>query len=389
LATPDDLAPLAAEMTTWRRDLHAHPELGFEEHRTAAFVADQLRAWGLEVATGLAKTGVVGTLRRGEGNRAIALRADMDALAMDERTGLPWASTAPGRMHACGHDGHTAMLLGAARHLAQQGKFRGTVHFVFQPAEESLGGARVMVEEGLFDRFPVEAVYGLHNMPGLPVGAIAASPGPTLASSDTWEARFTGMGTHGAKPHLGTDATLAAAQFITALQSIVARNLDPIASGVVSVGHIAAGNPAAPNVIPDDVFLRGTARAFSEEARKLIASRIIAIAEGIAATAGVAVEPNYIWRNPPTVNHRAQAEVALRAGAATVGEAMTVRDFPPSTAGEDFAFMLARVPGAYAWLGTGPAAPEVRHHNSYFDFNDAALAAGAAYWCSLVEAELR
>jgi hippurate hydrolase len=389
MTTPDDLAALAPVMTAWRRDIHANPELGFEEHRTAALVAAELAACGVEVTTGIGRTGVVGTLRRGEGNRAIALRADMDALAMQEKTGAPYASTVPGKMHACGHDGHTAMLLGAARHLAAQGGFRGTVHFIFQPAEEGRGGARAMIEDGVFDRFPVDAVYGLHNMPDLPLGALSTGPGPMLASSDTWEATFTGTGTHGAKPQLGTDATLAAAQFICALQAIVARNLDPMQAGVVSVGHIAAGSPEAANVIPDEVFLRGTARAFSPQARELIARRIEETAHGIAATFGVRAAPQYIRRNPPTVNHAAQAEVALRAAAATVGADLVVQGFPPTTAGEDFAHMLDRVPGAYAWLGTGPAADEsTRHHNSRFDFNDAVLAAGAAYWCSLVETEL-
>lgn len=390
MPTPKDLAELVPSMTEWRRDLHRHPELGFEEVRTAGIVAAKLREWGIEVAEGIARTGVVGTLRGQDGNRAIALRADMDALAMEEATGLPYASANPGRMHACGHDGHTAMLLGAARWLAaHRDRFRGTVHFVFQPAEESLGGARVMVEEGLFRRFPAEAIYGLHNMPGLALGAIAVPKGPVLASSDTWEVTFRGAGTHGAKPHLGTDATLAAAQFVVALQAVVSRELDPLQAGVVSVGHIAAGSAAAPNVIPAEVFLRGTARAFSAEVREVIARRIGEIAQGVAATHRVVAEPRYIRRLAPTVNHTAQAEVALRAAAACVGEASVVQDYPPVTAGEDFSEMLAQVPGAYAWLGTGePVHPEGWHHNPHFDFNDAALAAGAAFWCSLVETEL-
>jgi hippurate hydrolase len=389
MPTPADLLPLAAEMTLWRRDLHAHPEMGFEERRTAAFVAECLRGWGIEVAEGIAGTGVVGTLRRGGGNRAIALRADMDALAMAEVTGAPYASRTPGVMHACGHDGHTAMLLGAAKFLAEAGRFDGIVHFIFQPAEESLGGARVMVEEGLFERFPAEAVYGLHNLPGMKLGAIGVNPGPVLAGSDTWEVMFRGIGTHGAKPHLGTDATLAAAQFITALQSIVAREVDPLAPAVVSVGHMAAGNPAAPNVIPAEVFLRGTARSFAAATRDLLEARIAAIAHGVAATHGVTAEPRYIRRLGPTVNHAAQAAIAARAAAATVGAGEVIHDQPPITAGEDFSCMLERVPGAYAWLGTGdPAHPEGVHHNPHFDFNDAALPAGAAYWCSLVETEL-
>ena len=351
MPTPEELAPLAAAMTEWRRDLHRHPELGFEERRTATLVAARLRGWGLEVAEGSARTGVVGTLRgaAGPGNRAVALRADMDALAMAEATGLAWASEAPGRMHACGHDGHTATLLGAAAWLAERReRFRGTVHFVFQPAEEALGGARVMVEVA-----------------------------------------FRGAGTHGAKPHLGTDATVAAAQFVLALQAIAAREIDPMQVGVVSVGHLAAGDAKAPSVIPAEVFLRGTARSFSAAVRDLLGRRIAEIARGVAATYGVAAEPRYQRRLAPTVNHAAQAEVAARAAEAAVGAGRAVRDYPPVTAGEDFSEMLARVPGAYAWLGTGaPAHPEGVHHNPHFDFNDAALAAGAAYWCSLVEAEL-
>ena len=387
---PQELAPLIPIMTAWRRDLHAHPELGFEEHRTAALVAAELRVAGIEVAEGLAGTGVVGTLRGRPGNRAVALRADMDALAMTEATGAPYASTVPGKMHACGHDGHTAMLLGAAKWLAaNRERFGGTVHFVFQPAEESRGGGQRMVAEGLFERFPADAVYGLHNLPGLPLGSIAVPKGPVLASSDTWQAIFRGRGTHGAKPHLGTDATLAAAQFIAALHSIVARELDPMGVGVVSLGHMAAGNPEAPNVIPAEVLLRGTARALTPETRGLLERRIGEIAQGMAATHGVAVEYLYTRRLGPTVNHAAQAAVMHRAAAATVGAEQASDDYPPITAGEDFSAMLEVRPGAYAWLGTGePAHPEGYHHNPHFDFNDAALPFGAAFLAGIVEAEL-
>ncbi|MGG5823714.1 M20 aminoacylase family protein [Falsiroseomonas sp. HW251] len=384
---PEALEPLLPEMTAWRQDLHRHPELGFEEHRTARFVADMLRGLGLEVTEGIARTGVVGTLKGRPGNRAIALRADMDALAMTEATGLPYASQAPGRMHACGHDGHTAMLLGAAHWLAaNRGRFAGTVHLVFQPAEESLGGAKVMAEEGLFDRFPVDAVYGMHNLPGLALGTIAVPKGPVLASSDTWEVTFRGAGTHGAKPHLGTDATLAAAAFMQAIQAIASRETDPLGTAVVSVGHIAAGNPAAPNVIPAEVFLRGTARALDEEVRTRIETRLTEIARAVATLHRLEAAPRYIRRLSPTVNHAAQAAVMVRAAAQA--EAV-MDDHPPITAGEDFSEFLARVPGAYCWLGTGaPAHPEGWHHNPHFDFNDAALAHGAAFWCSLVETEL-
>ncbi|MFH5925778.1 M20 aminoacylase family protein [Roseomonas xinghualingensis] len=388
------LEPLAGIMTEWRRDLHAHPELGFEEQRTAALVARELRAAGIAVEEGIAGTGVVGTLRGSAagtgGNRAIGLRADMDALAMEEATGTPYASRSPGRMHACGHDGHTAMLLGAAKWLAaNRDRFAGTVHLIFQPAEESRGGAQAMLKDGLFERFPVDAVYAIHNLPGLPLGTVAVPKGAVLASSDTWEVTFRGRGTHGAKPHLGTDATLAAAAFITALQSIVSRELDPLATGVVSVGHIAAGNPEAPNVIPAQVLLRGTARALSPEVRDMLEERIGGIARGVAAVHGVEAVPVYTRRLPPTVNHPAQAALMHAAAATTLGTEHARDDHPPITAGEDFACMLEARPGAYAWLGTGdPAHPEGWHHNPHFDFNDAALVAGAAFLCGVVEAEL-
>ena len=390
MPTPEALAPLTAQMTAWRHDLHAHPELGFEEHRTADIVAAELRAAGIEVHEGLAGTGVVGTLRGAAGNRAIGLRADMDALAMNEATEAPYASLTPGKMHACGHDGHTAMLLGAATWLAaRRERFAGTVHFIFQPAEESRGGGQRMVGEGLFDRFPADAVYALHNLPGMPLGTIAVPKGPVLASSDTWQVVFRGRGTHGAKPHLGTDATLAAGQFIAALQTIVARDLDPMGVGVVSVGHMAAGHPDAPNVIPAEVLLRGTARALTAGNRDLLEARIGAIAHGIATIHDVLADYVYTRRLSPTVNHPAQAALMHAAAAATVGAATALDDYPPITAGEDFSAMLDVRPGAYAWLGTGaPAHPEGFHHNPHFDFNDAALATGAAFLASIVEAEL-
>ncbi|WP_232480684.1 M20 aminoacylase family protein [Roseomonas sp. KE2513] len=390
MPSPLELEPFAEAMTAWRRDLHTHPELGFEEHRTAAFVARELRAAGIAVEEGIAGTGVVGTIRGRAGNRAIGLRADMDALAMAEMTGAPWASLTPGRMHACGHDGHTAMLLGAAKWLAgNRDRFAGTVHLIFQPAEESRGGAQAMLADGLFERFPVDAVYGMHNLPGLPLGTVAVPKGAVLASSDTWEVTFRGRGTHGAKPHLGTDATLAAAAFILALQTVVARELDPMQAGVISVGHLAAGHPEAPNVIPAEVLVRGTARALSAPVRDLLEARIAGIARGTAAAHGVKAEPVYTRRLPPTVNHPSQAALMHRAATATVGAERALDDHPPVTAGEDFACMLEARPGAYAWLGTGdPAHPEGWHHNPRFDFNDAALTAGAALFCGIVEAEL-
>lgn len=388
MPNPEDFVPRLATMTAWRQDLHRHPELGFEEHRTAAKVAALLRGWDIAVTEGLAGTGVVGTIRGRPGNRAIGLRADMDALAMHEVTGLAYASETPNRMHACGHDGHTAMLLGAAEWLAtHRESFAGTVHLVFQPAEESLGGARVMAEQGLLERFPMDAIFGIHNLPGLPLGTIAVPKGAVLASSDTWEVTFRGAGTHGAKPHLGTDATLAAAHFTSALQSIVSREIDPLGTGVVSVGHIAAGNPAAPNVIPAEVFLRGTARALNEQVRGHLETRIVEIAQATATLHRLVAEPRYLRRLGPTVNHATQA--ALMVAAATGTASAVMDDHPPITAGEDFSEFLGRMPGAYAWLGTGdPAHPEGWHHNPHFDFNDAALPHGTAFWCNLVRAEL-
>jgi len=392
MPSPDDLMPLAADMTAWRRDFHAHPELGFEETRTAAIVADLLKQWGIAVEDGIGVTGVVGSLtgtRATGGNRAVALRADMDALAMPEATGAAYASTVPGKMHACGHDGHTAMLLGAARWLSEnRDRFGGTVHFVFQPAEESLGGAARMVKDRLFERFPVDAVYGMHNLMNLPLGTIAVPKGAVLASSDTWEVTFRGAGVHGARPHLGTDAPLAAAQFIAALPMIVAREIDPLQAAVLSVGHMAAGQRRAPNVIPAEVFLCGTARAFNEEVRGHLEARIIEVADSIATTCRVTAEPRYIRRISPTVNHPAQAAVAYGAARVSAGD-LAMDDHPPLTPGEDFSEFLAERPGAYVWLGTGaPAHPEGVHHNPHFDFNDDALPHGAAFWCALVEQEL-
>ena len=388
MTTARELAPLAVEMRRWRRDLHAHPETAFEEVRTADLVAGLLSSWGIAVHRGLARTGVVGTLTAGRGNRAIGLRADMDALNIVERNDFDYASRHPGKMHACGHDGHTAMLLGAAAHLARSRGFDGTVHFIFQPAEENQGGGRVMVEDGLFDRFPCEAVYGMHNMPGIDVGKIAVQDGPALASSDSWEAIFKGSGAHGAKPHQGRDATVAAAQFIVALQTIAARSVDPVEAAVVSVASVSAGDSDTWNVIPPEVRLRGTARAFQPQVRDLVDRRLGELARGIAAGLGVEVACRFIRRNPPVVNVKANAQIAARAAASTVGEANVLRDFPPSTAGEDFSFMLQKVPGAYVWLGIGPGHEGCLHHNPRYDFNDDALATGAAYWVSLVETEL-
>jgi len=378
----DELAMLVA----LRHDLHAHPELGFEETRTADILAAKLAEAGVSVHRGLGLTGVVGTLTRGNGPGRIALRADMDALAMPELTALPYASRNPGRMHACGHDGHSVMLLGAARQLARDGRFNGTVHFIFQPAEEGRGGAQRMVEDGFFDRFPVDRVYGLHNMPGLDPDEIAVVEGPQLASSDRWEVVFTGTGTHGAKPHLGRDAVTAAGAFLTAIHTIVARVVDPLSPAVVSACALSAGDFAALNVIPDEVRVGGTSRAYAPGVRDQLEAELRKIASGIAATYGIAAQVDYRRGVPPVINDPDATARALKAARVALPKVRTA--FPPSTAGDDFAVFSQQVPGCYVWLGNGPAVDGALHHNTRYDFNDAAIASGVAFWTALVEGEL-
>ncbi|ARQ59729.1 UNVERIFIED_ORG: hippurate hydrolase [Rhizobium etli] len=374
-------------LTTLRRDLHAHPELGFEEERTAGIVAKLLEEAGVTVHRGLGRTGVVGTLKVGDGIRRIGLRADMDALAMTETAERPYKSSVPGKMHACGHDGHTAMLLGAARHLAATRGFSGTVHFIFQPAEEGRGGAKRMVEEGLFKLFPCDAVYGLHNMPGLAVDEIAVVAGPQLASSDSWRVTFRGVGTHGAKPHLGRDPITAAGTFLSSLQTIVGRVVDPLQPAVVSACFLQAGDSKALNVIPDLVEIGGTARAYSHEVRDQMETEIGRLAQGTAAMYGISVEYHFERRIPPVINDADATARALAAAGSVFGKVRT--NFPPSTAGDDFAFFAQNAPGCYVWLGNGPAEGGALHHNTAYDFNDEALGYGAAYWVSLVERELK
>ncbi|RFB89033.1 amidohydrolase [Rhizobium leguminosarum bv. trifolii] len=375
-------------LTSLRRDLHAHPELGFEEERTAGIVARLLEEAGISVHRGLGSTGVVGTLQVGNGARRIGLRADMDALAMPEMAGRPYKSTVPGKMHACGHDGHTAMLLGAARHLAATRGFSGTVHFIFQPAEEGRGGAKRMVEEGLFKLFPCDAVYGLHNMPGLSVDEIAVVEGPQLASSDSWRITFRGIGTHGAKPHLGRDPITAAATFLASLQTIVGRVVDPLQPAVVSACFLQAGDPKALNVIPDIVEIGGTARAYSPDVRDQLESEIGRLASGTAAMYGISADYRFERRIPPVINDADATARALTAAGTVFGEKVRT-NFPPSTAGDDFAFFAQKAPGCYVWLGNGPAVDGALHHNTAYDFNDEALGYGAAYWVALVERELK
>jgi amidohydrolase len=380
-------ADVLRDLTALRRDLHAHPELGFEEERTSDIVARRLQAAGLEVTRGLGGTGVVGTLRKGDGNRAILLRADMDALAMTEVTGLDYASTTPGRMHACGHDGHTTMLLGAAEAMAGR-DFSGTVHFVFQPAEEGRGGGAKMVADGFFEQFPVDAAYGLHNMPGLDLGVVAAVEGPQLASSDHWHATFRGVGSHGAKPHQGRDAVTAMAVFLGQVHSIVAREVDPLEPAVISACAVEAGDFNALNVIPEAVRIGGTARAYSMGVRDQLEEAIGRHAKGVAAGYGIEVDYSFTRRIPPVVNDAVPVDVAQRAVVRALGEGALRTAFPPSTAGDDFAEFGSRVPGAYVWLGMGAMRENGAHHATNYDFNDDCIPAGVAWWCAVVEEEL-
>lgn len=383
LQTDDELAFL----TSVRRDIHAHPELGFEEERTSQIVARILADAGILVHRGLGKTGVVGTLTCGTGEKTIALRADMDALAMPETADRPYKSSVDGKMHACGHDGHTTMLLGAARHLAKNRDFSGTVHFIFQPAEEGRGGARQMVEDGLFKLFPSDAVFGMHNMPGLAADEMAVVAGPQLASSDSWTVMMKGIGTHGAKPHLGRDAITASGHFLTTLQTIVGRVVDPLQPAVVSACSVHAGDREALNVIPDFVEIGGTARAYSPQVRDQLEAEIGRLAGGIARTFGIQSDYQFIRRIPPVINHpQAAAEALAAARAACPGDVRT--EFAPSTAGDDFAFLNEHIPGAYVWLGNGPAIDGALHHNTGYDFNDDAIPTGVSFWVRLVEQQL-
>ena len=336
------IAAIHDDMTTWRRDIHAHPELGFEEERTAAIVAQKLESFGIPVHRGLAKTGVVGVLEGAPGEGAIALRADMDALPILEGNHVAHRSTNDGTMHACGHDGHTTMLLGAARYLAETRNFAGTVYFVFQPAEEGLGGGEAMVKEGLFERFPAEAVYGMHNWPGMPPGEIAVRTGPMMAACDEFEITVEGTGAHGAMPHLGLDPVVASAQIVTGLQSIVARNVDPLESGVVSVTMIHGGD--AFNVIPQSVELAGTVRTFKPEVRETIAAGIERIAESTAAAFGAKATVKVEGRFPATVNTGDETDRAEAAAQAVVGAERVHRDVAPCMGSEDFAYMLQARP---------------------------------------------
>lgn len=378
------------DLVAIRRDLHAHPELAFGEVRSADLVARELAAYGLEVHRGLAKTGVVGILRKGRSARAIGLRADLDALPLDEKNDFAHRSTHPGQMHACGHDGHCAMLLGAARYLAEHRDaidFDGTVYFIFQPAEESEGGARVMLEDGLLAKYPMDAIYGLHNWPGIAVGEMAVMPGPVMAGTCAFEIRVQGRGCHAAMPDLGVDTLVAASQLVLALQTVVARNVPPCEAAVVSVTQIHGGE--AWNVIPDDAVLRGTIRSFKPEIQQLVERAIERLSSGIADAFGARITVDFDSRYPPTVNSVAETELCRRVAADVLGSDAVRQNELPSMAAEDFAYLLQVKPGCYVWLGNGLKG-SARHggcalHNPHYDFNDDILRIGVSYWVKLVE----
>ncbi|MFL9499577.1 M20 aminoacylase family protein [Rhodopseudomonas palustris] len=382
------VADLQPDIAAWRRTLHQQPELMYDVEGTAAFVAERLREFGCdEVVTGLGRTGVVGVIRgarpAGTGDlKAIGLRADMDALPIVEATGLPYASKVPGKMHACGHDGHTAMLLGAARYLAETRNFAGDAVMIFQPAEEGGAGAAAMIDDGLMERFGIEQVYGMHNGPGIPVGAFAISPGPVMAATDAIDIRIEGHGGHAARPHLCVDPVLAGAQLITALQGIVSRNVDPFEAAVLSMCEFHAGN--ARNVIPQHAELKGTVRTMTAEVRDMVEQRVRDVVAGVAQVTGTRIELTYERGYPVLVNHMAETDVAIQVARDIAGEANVV-PLPPLMGAEDFAYMLEKRPGAFVFIGNGDSAG--LHHPAY-DFNDEAIVYGTSYWVRLVETQL-
>jgi hippurate hydrolase len=380
------IADFHAEMTEWRHDLHAHPEIGLQEHRTSRVVQEKLRAFGVdEVVSGWAGTGVVGVIRgrTGGGSRAIGLRADIDALPIEEATGKPYASRNPGVMHACGHDGHTTMLLGAAKYLAETRNFDGTVYVIFQPAEENAGGGQIMVREGLFDRFPMEQVFGLHNWPATPQGEFVWCNGPIMAAVANIEITVTGKGAHAALPHTGVDPILVASQIVGSLQSIVSRTLDPAESGVVTIGHIAAGHTH--NVIPEVAHMKGTARWFAPAVGDLLEAGVRRLAEGIAASFGASAEVSYVRSYPATINDPDATALTVAAAQAVAGDSRVRTMKHPTMGGEDFAFMLEAKQGSYIMLGAGRGKDDPSLHHPCYDFNDEILPIGASYWVTLVE----
>ncbi|WP_201607675.1 M20 aminoacylase family protein [Psychrobacter immobilis] len=376
---------LLDEVKQWRKQIHSQPELGFKEFKTSSFIVDKLQSFGIEVHQGLGGTGVVGTLKNGEGP-TIGIRADIDALPIAEQNDVEHKSTHANCMHACGHDGHTSVLLGAAKHLSQHKEFNGTIHFIFQPAEEVLGGAKAMIDDGLFDKFPMDAVYGLHNWPGLPVGEIAVNNGPMMASFDTFEITLTGKGTHAAMPHLGADPIAAGAALITNIQSIISRRVSPLQSGVISVTQMNSGDTT--NVIPDVAILKGTVRSFDMDVRQSMQEMLTEMVATLPPLYGVKGEMNYHIRYPVTTND-SQAYLEIKEAATkALGVDKVNTDVEPSMASEDFSFMSQVVKGAYFWLGVDGSIPSKPLHNASYDFNDDAIETGIKVWVSLVESEL-
>jgi amidohydrolase len=380
------VADLHTEITGWRHDLHAHPELLYDVHRTAASVADKLKAFGCdEVVAGIGRTGVVGVIRgrKSASGKTIGLRADMDALPIEEASDLPYKSTVPGKMHACGHDGHTAMLLGAARYLAETRNFDGTAVVIFQPAEEGGAGAKAMLDDGMIQRFGIGEFYGMHNYPGMPVGEFGIRPGPTMASADFVTIDIEGVGSHAARPHMGIDAVLVGAQIINNIQSIASRNVDPLKSAVVSICMFQAGN--TDNVLPQTVRLRGTARALDAGVRDLLEKKLHQVVEGTAIAYGAKAKLDFRRNYPVLVNHEKETDFATSVASQIAGGDRVNPDLPPMMGAEDFSFMLNEKPGAFIWIGNGDSAG--LHHPSY-NFNDDAIPFGTSYWVKLVETAL-
>jgi hippurate hydrolase len=377
------LPTLTPRIAALRRDIHAHPELAFAEDRTSARIADYLDGLGIEVHRGIARTGVVARIKQGNSPRAIGLRADMDALPLTELNSFPHHSTQEGKMHACGHDGHTAMLVGAAEALHKLRDFDGTVYFIFQPAEEHEGGGRVMVEEGLFDRFPMDMVFGLHNWPGMAAGAFGVTEGPVMAGADRFEIQITGRGGHAAMPHQAVDVVLAGSALVQALQSLVSRNTDPQDAAVVSVTRFHAGH--ADNVLPENAVLGGTVRSFSGSLQDALEDGLRRVCSGIEATYRVAIELRYERGYPPTVNAAEPSAIAREVARHVVGEGMVFTQLAPSMGAEDFAYMAKVVPACYVWLGNGPGEGGCMLHSPHYDFNDEIIATGIRYWVRLAQ----
>lgn len=390
MAIANEIQQLHADLREWRQHLHQFPETAFEETETAKFIADKLTGFGLDVHQGLGKTGVVATLSAGNSSRKIALRADMDALFIHEQNTFAYRSRHEGKMHACGHDGHSAMLLGAAKFLSEHRNFNGTVYFIFQPAEEGRAGARQMIDDGLFEKFPADCVFGMHNFPDIPIGHFAVKSGPMMASFDCFEITITGQATHAAMPHLGNDAIVASAQLINALQTIVSRTLNPADPAVVSITQIHGGNTW--NAIPESVLLRGTFRCFSSTVQITIANKITQLVNSICGGFDVSADIRFNPENagyPVTFNAEAETAIALKAAQAVVGENCVNQQPIPSMGSEDFAFMLQEKPGCYLWIGNGSSENSCLLHNPHYDFNDAVLPVGVAYWVKLVEMKLK